>query len=75
MEKQSIIDHFYSIEKLPEIFAEHALIASKESERLLKMYIENNPNQPIPEYLQESFNIALALRVMCQAIKDLQEKS
>jgi len=72
MENQSTIN--YSIETLPDIFAAHARIANNMNEGQLNSFIEKNPGEPVPDYLQNPFNIALALSIICQAIKDLQEK-
>lgn len=72
MDEQSTID--YSIDKLPAIFATHARIANNIQQEQMKNFVENCPGQPIPDHMKDPFNIALALSIMAQAIKDLQAK-
>ena len=72
MENQSIID--YSIESLSAIFANHARSQNNNYQKDLEEYRNNNPGQPLPEHLKDSFNLCLALCIMCKEIKALHDK-
>lgn len=73
MENQSPIN--YSIDTLPEIFEGHALESDKMLAKTITTFLESNPKEELPEWMNNPFNIARALSVMCHAIRELQVKS
>lgn len=63
----------YSIENLGAIFAKHADIADDEHEKMIKQYIQQYSDNPLPKHLKENFNIARALSVMASEIDRLKQ--
>lgn len=64
----------YSIENLTNVFEKHARQCDELNENAIKEYKEDFPNHPVPAWFTNGFNINDALKSMCTAIKDLQEK-
>jgi hypothetical protein len=63
----------YTVEDLVKIFSEHMISAQNHQKKLISDFIENNPGDPIPENLTDSFNLALALKCMCEEIVRLKD--
>jgi len=64
----------YKIEELVDKFVEHARTAEKNQKDLLAQFKVNNPGKPLPEHLQDDFNLPLALASMCSLLLHLKNK-
>jgi hypothetical protein len=65
-------DDDYRIEKLGDLFAEHAIKAEKQHEEDIRKFKENYPDSELPEHFQKPyFSIARALSVMAYEIAKL----
>jgi hypothetical protein len=60
------------MESLIETFGKHAIKAAEQQEKSLLSYRENNPEGPLPDYMEEEFNLPLALRSICLQIAMLK---
>lgn len=67
------MQHDYSIEKLSDVFSEHADLADQHQKFVNKMYSEQNPEQELPEHMGNPFNAAKAFSVMANEIAKLKE--
>jgi len=63
----------YTIEELERIFDSHVAKCIEERENTLKKFKEYNPDQEIPDYLQDDFNFPMALKIICSEIIKLKE--
>lgn len=61
----------YSIEELIKTFATHAEKAESDRLNMIKHHQANFPDSPLPEYLNEEFNIAQAFHHICVEIDKL----
>lgn len=64
----------YTIKYLVELFAEHSIKAEKNNEKTIEMFKENNPGEPLPEHMQDDFNICDAFCAICKEILELKNK-
>lgn len=64
----------YSMQEFIKIFAEHAVKGRESNVKLLKDFIENNPNEPIPEWFLDDFSLPIALKSICLEILALKRK-
>ena len=67
-------EHDYTIAALSSTFARHSDTAQKQAEKQLAEFKEVYVDSPLPEHLEENFNIARALSVICCEIEKLQHK-
>lgn len=67
-----ITKHNYDIENLEAAFMDHCEQAIANSKIALEKFMANDPNAPIPEYLEDPFQLAMALAVMAREIHDLK---
>ncbi len=73
MENQSPIN--YTIEALPEIFAEHAQKNEEIHAEQVKTYLEISSHSELPDHMKNPFNISRALQVICEELRALKQKS
>jgi len=57
-----------TLEKLAKTFAEHAKTFEKENEKRIQDFKKYFPEEPLPEWFNNSFNVAEALSLMCREI-------
>lgn len=62
----------YSIEELAKTFASHMIEADKIRFEMIEKFKENNPDKPLPDYMQKDFNLPRALQVICNEILNLK---
>jgi hypothetical protein len=62
----------YTVENLVNIFFDHAKMSEDHVAKLKEEFIKNFPDQPIPGHLDEGFNLAKALSVLCSEIAKLK---
>jgi mRNA-degrading endonuclease RelE of RelBE toxin-antitoxin system len=67
------MEHDYSIENLAATFEKHAQELDKDTEELLKKFMEEDPEEPIPKYIDNPFNLPRALCVMMKEIDRLRQ--
>lgn len=63
----------YTIEFLIEEFEKHSIQVLKDRKDQKKRFIENYPNEKIPDHLLDDFSIAHALHVICKEINELKK--
>jgi len=68
------MEHDYSVEKLCNVFSEHAEMADRHQKFVNEVFVEQNPGQEIPVHMGNPFNIAKALSVMADEIAKLKEQ-
>lgn len=66
---------YYIIEELGAKFENHANLSEKDHQQQIKNFKENYPDTPLPEYLEEGFNLARALSIMAFEIERLKTLS
>lgn len=64
----------YTLEFLIKKFSQHKEESKVTNNKLCKQFKNNNPKTPIPEYLQNPFNIPEALLCICKEIDELKKK-
>jgi len=62
----------YSIENLIKTFTKHAEQSKKDKIKQIADYKLNYPDSPLPAHFKDDFNIAIAFREICKAIRKLQ---
>lgn len=65
----------YSIKELINTFDSHDNQYQESQKELIKNWNENNPDEEPPAYLASDFSVARALKLMCQEILALKEKT
>lgn len=66
-------DDEYRIEKLGDLFAEHAIKAEEEHHKMIQQFKENYSTSELPEHMAKPyFNIAKALSVLAKEIAYLK---
>lgn len=63
----------YSIDNLIKAFEEHHWKSLELNKKLAKKFQENNPGEPIPDAFTDDFSLPLALKSICQEIKNLKD--
>lgn len=63
----------YSIRELIKTFEAHAKEAEVNQENMRKRFRENNPEEPFPDYMNDTFSLPAALVSICKAIKNHDE--
>lgn len=61
-----------TIEELEKIFSEHATKYEQQKEESLRHFQENNPGVTLPDYLQDAFNLPMALATICKELVRLK---
>lgn len=69
----SIIPH-YTLEYLSKVFSEHFVENEKERQRILKKFKEDNPEQPVPEWLNNDFSFPLAIKTIVDELLKMKPK-
>ncbi len=64
----------YSIKELIEVFYDHAVRVEENRLQWIRDFKENNPNQPLPDEMKDTFSISKALASMCTEIQALNQK-
>lgn len=64
----------YSLEEMIITFQKHEIKARADRERFKKLFIEENPGQPLPDYMEDDFCITTALLSICSEIKKLRDR-
>lgn len=64
----------YQLENLIVKFIDHANKADKSQSVLIAQFIENNPNEPLPEWFKDDFNLPMALCSICSELLNLKRK-
>ena len=64
----------YTLEYLIHKFEEHGRRAEETQKDLVRQWRENNSHEPIPSYLEDDFNLPMALLEICQEIKKMKER-
>ncbi len=59
----------YSLEYLINKFEKHSKEYVKQHQENIDKFKENNPNEPLPEYMKDDFNLPEALKLMCIEIQ------
>ncbi len=54
----------YTLEFLSERFEDDILRSVKERLRLREEFRKHNPKEPLPEYMKDEFNVAIALKTI-----------
>lgn len=62
----------YSIEDLKEMFLEHGTQSEEGKAQNIKRFQEQNPGEPLPEYMTDPFNFCFALYAICDEISRLK---
>ena len=55
------------------VFSTHATEVENIHNANLMVFLENNPGKEIPEYMKGEFNVAAALKLICQEIVLIKE--
>lgn len=63
----------YDLEKLILKFKEHSVRSKKEQENAIKDFTKSYPEEPLPVYLSDSFDLPFALSVICEEIVKLKK--
>lgn len=63
----------YRLDFLIETFSKHAEEADKNKKHQLEQFKAMNPNEPIPDYVTDDFNLPMALATICHEIQKLKE--
>ena len=58
--------------ELEKTFLEYAKMCAEQIEKDKQRFIDNNPDEPVPEWYNQDFCINTALAAMCKAIAHLQ---
>lgn len=66
------MDYDYSIDYLIEKLEEHGRKYIEENSRLIKKFIECNPEIPLPTHYQDDFNLPYALQTFAKEIKQIK---
>lgn len=64
----------YTLEALIKSFEAHAQTTDNQCKCALERFKENEPNEQIPEWLENPFNLSRALLVMAQEIKMMRNR-
>lgn len=62
----------YKLDWLIDKFLDHAEKHKKSNKRLISEFIENNPNEPLPDYFKDDFNLCTALATICSEIVQIK---
>ena len=62
----------YKLEFLLDTFLKHAEKHAKEDADMRKRFKADSPNEPIPDYLADEFNLPMALATICYDIKKIK---
>lgn len=62
----------YKLDFLIDTFLKHAERHDKENRELRQKFKEGSPNEPIPEYLSDPFNLPMALATICYEIQEIK---
>lgn len=65
----------YSLENLKELFLEHGTQSEEEKAQNINRFLEQNPGEPLPEYMTEPFNLCFALYSICDELSKLKDKT
>lgn len=65
----------YEMEELEKIFLEHALKVQENQDRMVEQFIEQYPDEPIPEHIIDTFSLPIALASICGEIISLRKES
>lgn len=63
----------YTLEFLKEKFIQHGKETKINNEKFIKDFEENNPGEPLPNYMTEDFNFPDALACICDEILRLKK--
>jgi hypothetical protein len=61
----------YKLEYLIEVFNKHAVKTEANRQEWMKLFQENKPEEPLPEYMKDDFNLPRALASICSEILKL----
>ena len=64
----------YGIEKLVQTFLYHGRRSEIENKRIIAEFLENYPDEPLPDHFKEKFNIAFALASICSQLLKLKRE-
>ncbi len=64
----------YGVDKLHEMFVEHAAKSKISTQRLKQMWIMENPGETVPDHFNDDFSLPEALAAMCAEIIRLRDK-
>ena len=64
----------YSLECLVKTFSEHVIKSEENQKKSIDRFMENNPGEPLPEYMLDAFNLAKALLSICNELLTLKKK-
>lgn len=67
--------NMYSIESLKEIFLEHGTQSEEGKAQNIKTFQEQNPGEPLPEFMTEPFNLCFALYSICDELSKIRDKT
>lgn len=63
-----------NLNKLIEIFNNHSEHFQRKQKELIKQFKENNPNESLPSYLKDYFDLPSALSFICSEIESIKKK-
>lgn len=63
----------YSLEKLMETFLEHGTQAEDGKAQNIKRFLEQNPGEPLPAFMTDSFNLCFALYSICDELSKMKK--
>ena len=66
--------HKYKLEYLIDVFYKHAVQAEKNRQEMIKSFKENYPGEPLPDHMNDDFNLPKALSSICSQILKLRDK-
>ena len=72
--KDNMKYNVYNLDELELLFLQHADEADKNNKECIARFKENYPNDPLPDHMDDPFNLPEALAVMCGEIRKLQKK-
>lgn len=63
----------YSVSELIKTFEKHAEQSKEHQKELKEKYLENFPNQDLPDHFNYDFEISLALQSICIEIQNIKD--
>jgi len=64
----------YSLDELVETFLRHGTETQEQQWNLIKEHKERYPQEELPKYMNDPFNVSFALHAMCKELLDLKNK-
>lgn len=64
----------YNLEELLKTFKQHTINAKQNQKHIIKQFIENNPDENIPDHMIDDFILPEALASICHEILLVKKK-